>query len=388
MYDALVIGGGPVGSYIAKGLASKGHSVGVLEKGTVENKKICCTGIISKNCYRSYLADKDLILKNGRSAKVYSPSGKLLSISHREDQAYIINRSALDSAMAADAIGAGAEYFHKCTVKNLEIPKERIRIDYQKGSQFGTSEAKTVIIACGFNSGLFNKGIDIGKTHNYTVGAQIEVHHRDVEGIEIYTGKHIAPGFFGWLVPLDDKKALVGLMSKYNPNKYLKGFLSLLKERGKIDVNGDIPAYRGITQQPPKRTYGERFIVVGDAAGQVKPLTGGGIYFGLVCADIAVNNIDNALKDGDLRAVKLAAYEKEWKSRLNKELRICRLARGIYSCLNNRQLDRIFNITNDSGIIDEIIASNELDFDFHSRVIRKAIAFPMISKLLSRRVAR
>ena len=63
MYDALIIGGGPIGSYIAKGLAAKGHSVGVLEKGSENRGKICCTGIVSKNCYQTYLKDKDLILK-------------------------------------------------------------------------------------------------------------------------------------------------------------------------------------------------------------------------------------------------------------------------------------------------------------------------------------
>ncbi len=123
MYDALVIGGGPVGSHIAKGLAGRGHTVGVLEKGSGENKKICCTGIISRNCYQTYLADKDLIIKNGRKAKVYSPSGRLLSIGHKEDQAYIVNRAELDSVMAADAGSAGVEYYHNHNVKNLEILK-------------------------------------------------------------------------------------------------------------------------------------------------------------------------------------------------------------------------------------------------------------------------
>jgi flavin-dependent dehydrogenase len=289
--------------------------------------------------------------------------------------------------LTADAEAAGAEYLHNCTVNNLSILRDGVCIDYQKDSQGKKAEAKTVIIACGFNSGLF-KGTDIRKPHDYTIGAQIEVRHRDVDEIEMYTGKHIAPGFFGWLVPLDDKRALVGLMSRHNPNKYLKGFLALLKEQGKIDVNGDIPAYRGITLQSPGKTYGERFIVVGDAAGQVKPLTGGGIYYGLLCADIAVNCIDKALKENDLRAVKLAAYEKEWKSKLGKELRICRMAHSIYSRLNNSQLDSLFDISNATGIVDEIIASNEFDFDFHSSIIRKSINFRTISKLLSSGIAR
>ena len=387
MYDALVIGGGPVGSYIARGLAGRGHTVGVLEKSSGGHKKICCTGIISKKCYQSYFSGKDLIVNDGKSARVYSPSGKLLSISHNENQAYIINRTTLDFVMAADAENAGAEYLNNCNVKNLEILHDRICVEYQKGTQLKTVEARGVIIACGFKSGLF-RGTGVTKPDNYTIGAQIEVHHRDVGEIEMYTGKHIAPGFFGWLVPLDGKKALVGLMSKHSPNKYLKGFLSLLKEQGKIDVNGDIPAYRGITLQPPQKTYGERFIVVGDAAGQVKPLTGGGIYYGLLCADIAVNNIDKALKENDLRAGKLAAYEKEWKSRLGKELRICRMAHAFYSRLNNSQLDNLFDISNATGIVDEIISANEFDFDFHSSIIRKSISFRTISKLLSSGIAR
>ena len=107
----------------------------------------------------------------------------------------------------------------------------------------------------------------------------------------------------------------------------------------------------------------------------------------LLCADIAVNNVDKALRDGDLRAVKLAAYDREWRSKLNKELRICRTARHIYSRLNNRQLDRILDIGRDSGIVDGIVSSNDLDFDFHGRVIRKAIAFPNISKMLLREIA-
>ncbi|HAS28443.1 MAG TPA: hypothetical protein DCR59_04710 [Dehalococcoidia bacterium] len=176
-------------------------------------------------------------------------------------------------------------------------------------------------------------------------------------------------------------------MTKNKPNKYLKDFLTLLDEQGKVSLNGDKPAYRGITLQPPERTYGERFIMVGDAAGQVKPLTGGGIYFGLLCADIAVKTIDRALNEDDFRAVKLAVYEKEWKQKLNKEMQICRFARAIYSKLNNRQLDRLIDISNTFGIVDEITASDELDFDFHSRVIRKATTLPMVSKLLWHRIA-
>jgi flavin-dependent dehydrogenase len=358
--------------------------VGVLEKTSIENKQVCCTGIISKKCYQSFLNDKDLILQNGRSAKVYSPSGKLLHLNHKEDQACIINRAALDFIMAGDAIAAGAEYLQNCTAKRFEYGKDCVQIEYAKGRACLKAEAKVAIIVSGFGSRKLG-GIKLGASDNYTIGAQIEVQHRDVDEIEIYTGKHIAPGFFGWLVPLNSDRALVGLMSRQTPDRYLKEFLAFLGEREKIaDAGRGTPAYRGITLQPPKRTYGERFIVVGDAAGQVKPLTGGGIYFGLICADAAINNIDKALNEDDLRAAKLSAYEKEWKRILDRELKICRLAHKIYGGLRDRQLDRIFNIAADSGIISELLVSDELDFDFHSRLIRKALGFRTVSKLFSR----
>jgi geranylgeranyl reductase family protein len=387
LYDAIVVGGGPVGSYIARGLAYRGHRVGVLEKSSVWNKRVCCTGIISKKCYQFFLNDKDIVLQNGRSAKVYSPSGKLLHLNHKEDQAYIINRTALDFTMAGDAIAAGSEYLQNCTVKRFGYGKDCVQIEYAKDGASLKAEAKMAIIASGFGSRKLEE-IKLGASDNYTIGAQIEVQHRDVDEIEIYTGKQIAPGFFGWLVPVNSKQALVGLMSRQNPNRYLKEFLTLLGEREKIaDASRIAPAYRGITLHPPKRTYGERFIVAGDAAGQVKPLTGGGIYFGLICADVAINNVDKALNEGDFRADKLSAYEKEWKSILNRELKICRFAHRIYGGLSDRQLNRIFNMVVDSGIIRELLESDELDFDFHSRLIRKALGFRTVSKLFSREKA-
>ena len=383
MNDVIVVGGGPVGSYVAKRLAGMGYGVEVLEKGTKNNKKVCCTGIIGKKCYQTFFADKDIILKNGRSAVVYSPSGNVLHLKREEDQAYIIDRSDLDSKMASDAIAAGAEYIENCLVRKIAIHKNCAEVEYVKDGKILKPCTKTVVMATGFGSRLLSE-IGVGKSGYYTVGAQIEVKHRDIDEIEIYAGHNVAPGHFGWLVPLDSKRALVGLMTRKTPGLYLKNFLSFLKDKGKIDVNGESPSYRGITLQPPKRTYGERFVVVGDAAGQVKPLTGGGLYFGLIGAEIAVNNIDKALTENDFRADMLANYEKEWKSILGRDINICRLTHRLYTRLSDRQMDKIFNITTNKGIDKGLLESGELDFDFHSKIIRKAIGFQTISKIFSR----
>ena len=149
---------------------------------------------------------------------------------------------------------------HNHTVKNLEVCGNRVLVEYQNGTRVSAVEAKAVIIASGFNSGWFKQS-GVKKELNFTIGAQIEVYHRDIEEIEIYIETPCPRFSAGWCRSMikspgraDDQK---------QPNKYLKDFLNLLKERGKVALNGDKPAYRGITLQPPQRTYGERFIMVG-----------------------------------------------------------------------------------------------------------------------------
>ncbi|MDD4873572.1 MAG: NAD(P)/FAD-dependent oxidoreductase [Dehalococcoidales bacterium] len=382
MYDAIIVGGGPVGSYIAKGLAQAGYRVEVLEKTTKNNNKICCTGIISKKCYDSFLRDKTLVLKNGRSAKVYSPSGKVIELNHDKDQACIIDRNTLDLSIANDAIAAGAEYYLNCMVTNIKIQDKSARVEFSRDNESFFSEAKTVVIATGFGSKLVEKA-GLGKVNNFTIGTQIELNHKNINDIEIYTGRGIAPGFFGWLVPVTPEKALVGLMTKRTPDVYMKRLLSLLKDQGKIDVNQDTPSYRGITLESPKRTYGERLIVVGDAAGQVKPLTGGGIYFGLICAEIAINSLKKALENDDFSAKSLSTYEKGWKSKLGRELSICRWAHKLYTKLDDRQIDKMFNIKTKLAIDKALLESGDIDFDYHSGMIFKLLGFKTLFEILS-----
>ena len=84
-------------------------------------------------------------------------------------------------------------------------------------------------------------------------------------------------------------------------------------------------------------------MVVGDAAGQVKPTSGGGIYYGLLCADIAADTLHRALQEGDFSAGMLSRYERKWKKRLGRELKIGYWARRMFERLSDGQIDRIFD---------------------------------------------
>jgi flavin-dependent dehydrogenase len=138
------------------------------------------------------------------------------------------------------------------------------------------------------------------------------------------------------------------------------------------------------------RSYGERVLVIGDAAGQVKPTTGGGIYFGHLGAKIAAEVLDEALNSGNLTAGQLSHYQKQWKAKMGKELSRGYWARWAYAKLNDRQIDRIFNALDSSGIVEALLNSDNFSFDWHSRlilaVLRRSSTYPLlkIKHLLSR----
>jgi flavin-dependent dehydrogenase len=172
----------------------------------------------------------------------------------------------------------------------------------------------------------------------------------------------------------------VGLLSRRNPGHYLKQLVLFLKTQGKIVAADTELSYGGIPLKPLSRTYGERLVVVGDVAGQVKPTTGGGIYYGLLCAGMAARNLDLALKGDALMAKDLAGYEQEWKSRLGRELRRGYLARQFYECLSDQQVDRIFDIAKSNGIAEALLKDAEVSFDWHAEVVLRLLAHRVISK--------
>jgi flavin-dependent dehydrogenase len=141
-------------------------------------------------------------------------------------------------------------------------------------------------------------------------------------------------------------------------------------------------SYGAIPLKPLARTYSERMIVVGDAAGQVKPMTGGGIYYGLLCADIAADTLHQALTDEDFSAKRLSRYERAWRRKLGRELRTGYWARKLFERLSNRQIDRLFEIVKAGGIDEALLKAEDVSFDWHSRTLRQLLKYQVVAKSL------
>ena len=382
MYDVVVIGGGPIGSYTAYRMAVMGHKVVVLERKRKPGGKPCCTGIVGQECISAFNIDTNVILRRVNSARLYSPSGNQLRLWREEIQACVLDRAAFNLSMVHRAQGSGVEYIFDCPAINLEIKGDKITVLV---SRLGTNtriESGVAVIANGFGGNLCERSA-LGRSDDFTVGTQVEVETASIEEVEVYFGRERAPGFFAWLVPTSPCTGRVGLLSRKNTGEYFKKLLNSLTTEGKIVSTMTVPDFGRIPLKPLSRTYGERMIAVGDAAGQVKPTTGGGIYYGLLCADIAADTLHYALEDNDLSAKRLGSYERMWKKRLGRELRVGYWARKLFECISDRQLDQLFDIVEANHIDESLLKAKDLSFDWHGRVVLRLMGYQAVSRALN-----
>jgi digeranylgeranylglycerophospholipid reductase len=388
-YDVIVVGAGPAGSYIAYELASLGHNVAVFEEKSSSGLNVCCTGIISTECFQSLAPSTDVILTKVNSANFFSPSGRCLKFQTENVQAYVVNRLLLDKAIASKAQSQGAQYFFSSPVIDIIPEKDSIQAETLCSGAKEIFSARVVVLANGFRPKLPRK-LGLGKIKSFLVGAQAEIEAKNVDEFEVYFGQRIAPGAFAWLVPISTNKAYVGLLATSQAKLYLQKFLNNLFGQGRIASREVEIGQKAVPIGTLARSYGDRVLVVGDAAGQVKPTTGGGIYFGHLGAKIAAEVLDEALNSDNLTAGQLSRYQKQWKAKMGKELSRGYRARWAYTKLNDRQIEGIFNVLDSSGMAEALLNSGNFSFDWHSKLIstilRRSSAYPLlkIRHLLSR----
>jgi geranylgeranyl reductase family protein len=376
MDDVIVIGAGPVGNHLAVKLAELGYQITVLEQQVEVAQTVCCTGILGKDCLEAFPLPHEFIMREAFSASFYSPFGRTLRIEKETPQAYVIERQAFQRWLAEQAQQRGVRYFTGCPVRNIQIDKDYVKVELNIGSL----ESRTVVVASGLGSGLVRR-LGLGDLTDFAIGAQAEVASQ-VNEVELYVGREIAPGFFAWLVPTSPSRALAGLFCRRQANLYLRNLLDRLYQQGKIASPEATPSYKRVPLEPLPHTYLPRLLVVGEAAGQVKPTTGGGIYYGLVCAEIAAGVLNQALSSGDFSARQFSRYQKEWKQRLGREIRIGRFARGLFERLGDRQIDHIFGLVQSDGIHQALLNSPDFSFDWHGEFILRALKYKALHSVL------
>ena len=376
MDDVVVVGAGPAGNNAALELASRGFGVRVIDSRVDIGDKLC-TGIIGAECARRFPLDSELVYHEARSAKLVTPEKATLHFSVATPQAKIVDRVSYVASFAHRAEAAGATY--QLGQRVLEINPEGSGVSIRTDQHHYRS--RSVIIASGFGTPLTNS-VGLGKVADYVTAVQAEAAIGDEAQVEIHLGQSVAPVFFSWIVPTRPGRALVGLLTRRRAQKHMDDFLRRLESEGRIRRVTKEPSSWGIPLRPLRHTLRDRILVVGDAAGQVKPTSGGGIYYSLLSSEIAADVLAGGLSTGDLSSRYLSNYQRRWKELLGQELETGYSARRMYEYLSDSQISSLARQADRNGLQQELINSPELSFDWHSQMIDKVMRHPILGGML------
>jgi len=367
MHDVIVVGGGPSGLQAAGTLAQDGFDVLVLEAKEEIGDYVICTGIVSRESYREFELSKDSVYKEIQSVKIISPYGNKISYKHPFPFAYVVDRKRFDSFLGDKAVSLGANMV--LNHKVIDISVNGAGVDVIAQQQDGDNKnysAKIVIMATGINYSLHQK-LGLGTPRDFLYGIQAEVRTEGVDCTHVFLGRDVSYGAFGWAVPLTNNIVRVGLMTEKKPETGFHYILSKCCPDKDFDANKDAVQHKRIAQGSISKTYAERVLAVGEAAGQIKNTTGGGIYFGLVCAEIAARVIKKSLNEGKYSADKMSEYEELWKKDLQKEILIGYFARKVCSKFSDSVIEKMFQVAQNDGVI-PLIRENG-NFDQHGELI-------------------
>ena len=382
MNDVIVVGGGPAGNIAALRLSEMGHDVAVLDWRHNLGDKLC-TGIIGRECFERFRPDPKSVLHEARSVRVFSPSGASYTAQKENPEAYVIDRVAFVASLARRAAGAGATYSLGQKVVEIRINEDGVKVETVGRGEIKSHSARALVVASGFGTPLLNLvGLSTGLSQGHMIACQAKVAVDGLEETEVYLGSAVAPGSFGWLVPLSHSKALAGIVSQQTLNGHMGNFLSRLTQAGKIDAVVDEPRRWGIPIEPLPQTYNHRVLVAGDAAGLVKPTTGGGIYYSLLSGEIAAQVLSGAIRADDLSAHRLREYQSTWKSLFGRELAIGLAARQLYESLDDSQVGKVLDRLASINLNCDLVSSREFAFDWHSKVIATALGQRQLSMLV------
>jgi len=395
-YDVVVVGAGPVGSTAARYAALNGAKVLLLEEHQSIGSPVGCTGLLSTRAVAEceLKPSDEFVFNSVRGAFVHAPDGQSLPIDGKQTKAYVVSRKNFDRKLAVMALEEGVELslrtraigFEKGNLETGTGEKKSypVKLRILRNGTLETISTSVVIGADGVKSRIASyAGLEIPA--RVLPGIQIEAPYssEDSDFVELFPGSS-APGFFAWTVPIDEKISRIGLAlepglaykndrQESSPLYYLEKFLSSnphVKSRysgGMLDfVVGGIPI------GPPERTVSDGVLLVGDAAGQAKPTSAGGIYTGAFAAKIAGKIAAEAALEGNNSAQRLSEYDLLWRKGLGKELDIGMRIHDYMGRLEDRQLNDLIGSLNTPSILKIITEHGDMD---HPSVLMRKLMF-------------
>jgi geranylgeranyl reductase family protein len=378
-YDVVVVGGGPIGAVAARIAAEAGARTLLVEKGDGSGEPARCAGLLSPRVLPTLGASDGSVIREIHGGVIHSPSGVEVSLHANAVKAIVIDRAVLNQELVSLARDAGVKVRTHTRVTSVQPGS----ISLVAGGLQEDVSTRMIIGADGPRS-LVASSFSLSPPEEMLIASQATVIGavRKSDEVDIFFGRSIAPMFFAWAIPAQEGNTRVGLAAPLGTktDELLSRFLQSNKFGREVErIQGMIP----ISLAPEAVADGA--LLVGDAAGQVKPSSGGGLYTGGVCARIAGKVAAEAALAGKTAKNDLVVYERRFNEEIGDELRFGRAARRLLSDVEDEAIDVIFRAINRPEMT-ELIARHG-DIDYPSRLVH-AIAsrrdlWPTLSPLIS-----
>jgi digeranylgeranylglycerophospholipid reductase len=377
-FDVVVVGAGPAGSVAAEALARASLRVALLEEHPAVGRPSHCSGLVSPRTLElAGVAEETVGLVRFSDAQVWGPGARTFWLRSDSVQAIAIDRPRFDQTLAGRAADAGARLMLGARACHYERLERGVEVQAQTRHDVLRLRASLLIGADGARSQV---GQWMGRRHKHeiipTVQAEAVFQRQGTDHVNIFVGNDVAPGWFGWIIPAQGRVARIGIGATRSPWPYFEPFVNLIRHRfGALSVR---EIKRATLPLGPARGFvADRVMLVGAAARQTKPTTGGGIYFGIRAAQLAAATALQAIEQGDCSYRMLAEYEQTWHRFEGKELMYGHWLRRGFQCLSDSDLAMIVELCSRPWARDLI--SRLGDIDFPSRLF-----IPLITSLRTR----
>jgi geranylgeranyl reductase family protein len=345
-FDVVIVGGSVSGSAAALWCARAGLSVAVVEEHPKPGKYGRCTAIVSRKGLDSIGADySSSVLNEIRGADIYA-AGSLLCVRTKRVQAVVLDRFRFDEKCASLAKKAGARFLFNTRFESFSEDKAGFAVTCTKTDRKPAQKfrCKVLVGADGANSEVARAGcFPAFGERDYAFCYEAEYSGARVakaDAVQVFLDSERLPGFFGWAVPCSRSVVRIGLGTTSRRSLlYSKAaLLSSPKVRALLGPRARVRRefYAMIPLRPRKRTQEGNVLLVGDAAGQAKATTGGGIVFASRCAKIAAQEIASFVKTGAPMR-----YEQRWRRAYGAKLSAHRRLRSFFDLLGNRALSSL-----------------------------------------------
>jgi geranylgeranyl reductase family protein len=363
--DVIVVGAGPSGLRTAARLAGAGLDVRVLEKKARVGTDVVCTGIVGREVFDDFGLDRGTVVEEMRTVRLVSPFATELVYTHPRPFACVVDRERFDGRLAAAAVAAGARVVCDTRVDDVAVGPDGVEV--RPGRPTAALGRKARAWPSWLPASIrLQKKLGLSAPRDFLSGAQVECSFPGAGTTTLFFGRDVAPGAFAWSVPAGPGRARVGVLTRRDPRTRLRNLID--RSLGGRDVREEGPIRtRPVAQGLLAKTFGDRVLSVGEAAGQTKTTTGGGISYGLACADLAADAVLRCFARSSFGPSDLAGYERRWKDLLRKEILVGHRTRRMCARLSDGRIESLFQLARTDGIVP--IIRDTAEFDRHSGLI-------------------